>query len=243
MAIGIEASPRTAERKFYSRMAIAYALIVFTGFGPSFYWFQAVSFPRPNPPLTALTITHGLVFTAWMGMIVAQTQLVAAGRRDLHMKLGVAGFGIGLLMLPLMYFTSLHSIPRGIHPPYATGAQWSALSLIDIAPFALLLYLGWTYRRDSQAHKRIMLIAAARMLEPALGRMPWGPPVILTNYLESFMTLVISIGPLIWWDWRQMKRLHWVTKFGFVLISVTFIVRYSIWATQGWHDFVSMLPG
>jgi len=68
-----------AERRFYGRMAIAIFVVTFIGFAPSFYLFQTVSFPRPNPPLTAMTMTHGLVFTAWLAIFYAQTRLIAAG--------------------------------------------------------------------------------------------------------------------------------------------------------------------
>jgi uncharacterized membrane protein YozB (DUF420 family) len=231
------------EHKFYSRMALLFAALVLVGFTPSFYSFQTVSWPRPNPPLTALTITHGLVFTAWMVMVVVQTQMIAAGRRDLHMQLGVAGFALAATMPVLMYFTGIHGIPRGFHPPIATGEMWAALPLLDIPPFVLLIAMGWIYRREPQVHKRLMLIAGARMIEPALGRMPFGPPTIEVNYFEALLTLLISVGPLAWWDLRQIGKIHWVTQLGAVLISLTFLLRFAIWGTQGWHDFAASLPG
>lgn len=46
---------------------------------------------------------HAAVFAAWFAVLLAQTLLVASGRRDLHRRLGIAGaalvpavFGIGL---------------------------------------------------------------------------------------------------------------------------------------------------
>jgi hypothetical protein len=238
-----KAAGQTAEHKFFSRMPLLFAAIVIIGFTPSFYSFQTVSWPRPNPPLTALTITHGLVFTAWMAMVVVQTQLMAAGRRDFHMQLGVAGFALAMTMPFFMYVTGVHSIARGFHPPFATGEMWAALSLLDIPAFVILIAMGWTYRRQPQTHKRLMLIAGARMLEPALGRTPLGPPVIEVNYLGAALTFLITIVPLAWWDLKQMGKIHWVTRLGAAIIAVTFVVRFSIWGTRGWHDFVAALPG
>ncbi len=40
---------------------------------------------------------HGAVFTAWLALFIAQTQLVAARRLDLHMRLGVAGIALAVL--------------------------------------------------------------------------------------------------------------------------------------------------
>ena len=86
---------QTAERRFYSRMAIALIALAFLGFAPSFYLRGIVPpYPRPNPTLPLSVLLHGVLFTLWMLVLVAQTQLVAAGRRDLHMKLGGASNGL-----------------------------------------------------------------------------------------------------------------------------------------------------
>src|SRR3989337_4544394 len=76
------------ERRFYSRMALFLALLVFLGFAPSFYLRDVVpSYPRPNPTLPPSVLLHGGLFTLWMLLVIGQTQLIAAGRRDMHMKL------------------------------------------------------------------------------------------------------------------------------------------------------------
>ena len=55
-----------AERRFYSRMAIALAVVVLAGFSSTFYLPGIVVFPRPTPSYTPLMVVHGVVFTAWM---------------------------------------------------------------------------------------------------------------------------------------------------------------------------------
>ena len=78
----VAASPAerlSAERKFYSRMALFLVLVVLLGFGPSFYLREIVpAYPRPNPTLPLSVLVHGSLFTLWMLVFVAQTQLVAA---------------------------------------------------------------------------------------------------------------------------------------------------------------------
>ena len=71
-----------SERKFYSRMALFMVLVVLIGFAPSFYLRGYVHYPRPNPTLPPAVLLHGMLFSVWMLVLVAQTQLVAAGRRD-----------------------------------------------------------------------------------------------------------------------------------------------------------------
>src|SRR6476469_5860279 len=84
------ADRKTSERKFYSRMALFLVLLVLLGFGPSFYLRGVVpAYPRPNPTLPPAVILHGTVFTLWIAAIVAQTQLIAARKHQIHMRLGV----------------------------------------------------------------------------------------------------------------------------------------------------------
>src|SRR6476660_1999653 len=87
------ADRKISERKFYSRMALFLVFLVLLGFGPSFYLRGVVpSYPRPNPTLPPAVVLHGTVFTLWMLAIVAQTQLIAARKHAVHMKLGKLTF-------------------------------------------------------------------------------------------------------------------------------------------------------
>src|SRR5262245_49809529 len=108
-----------AERKFYSRMALFLVALVFLGFAPSFYLRGVVpSYPRPNPSLPPSVLLHGGLFTLWMLAVVAQTQLVAAGRRDLHMKLGATTLVLAASLIPVMYMASVWQVGRANQPPF-----------------------------------------------------------------------------------------------------------------------------
>jgi hypothetical protein len=75
---------RRRERLFYTGMAAAFLLVVFAGFARTYYlrpYFGA-------PLLTPLLRLHGLVFSAWIVLLLAQTALVAAKRTPLHRRLG-----------------------------------------------------------------------------------------------------------------------------------------------------------
>src|SRR3982751_2625380 len=94
------ADRKTSERKFYTRYAIGLVIVVLVGFGPSFYLRGIVpSYPRPNPTLPPAVIFHGLVFTAWMALIITQTQLIAARKHQVHMTLGKLGMLFAILMI------------------------------------------------------------------------------------------------------------------------------------------------
>ena len=82
-----------SDRAFFTAMALMSALAVFAGFAPS-YFLRSDALP----PLTWLYRAHGLLFTAWICLFIAQTALVAGHRTDIHRKLGVAGGAVAGLV-------------------------------------------------------------------------------------------------------------------------------------------------
>ena len=86
---------RRRERWFYVAMSIAVVVTVFAGFAPTF-------FLRPyytSAPLMPLLKVHGVVFTSWIALFLAQTLLIARHRVDVHRRLGIVGGVIAVLMV------------------------------------------------------------------------------------------------------------------------------------------------
>src|SRR5262249_27305572 len=94
----LETAPARApsrDRAFYTGMAIAAALAVAFGFSRTYFlrpYFQTTT-------LDAEFHVHGLVFSAWIALFVAQTSLIAARRTAWHRTLGWGGAGLAVLMV------------------------------------------------------------------------------------------------------------------------------------------------
>lgn len=233
----------SAERRFYSWMALMMIGLVLIGFAPSFYLRGIVpAFPRPNPSLTPLVILHGAMFTTWMLIFWAQTALIATGQRETHKKLGIAGMVLAALLVPMMYAVAVGQVARANQPPFTTPLGWTATPLFIIPVYAVLVWLGWSRRKDAQAHKRLMLCAALLFMEPAIGRMPLAPPVLPGFAFLLFLALLTYV-PLILWDRRSLGRLHWATKLGVGLAALHSVLVILALATPGWEKFAAHLPG
>jgi len=80
--VAIESTPRARPKRsdsvFFPLMAIAMALVVFVGFAPTYYLREQFN----GPPLNLLRMVHGAAFTGWIALLVTQTGLIAANRRD-----------------------------------------------------------------------------------------------------------------------------------------------------------------
>lgn len=235
----------SAERKFYSRMALFLVALVFLGFAPSFYLRGIVPpYPRPNPSLPTGVILHGAVFTLWMLAVVAQTRLVAAGRRDIHMKLGAATVLLAIAMIPLMYLVTVWQVDRANNPPFTDPLTWTIIPLAAIIPFAVLIRTGWRRRREAQWHKRSMLSAAILIvMGPAVGRLPIAPPT-LGGFTFILLLGLALFAPLFLWDRRSLGRIHPATWLGFSMGAITvFVPLIVFWSGLDWASVAGRLPG
>jgi hypothetical protein len=244
----IAASPadrKAPERKFYSRMALFLVFLVLLGFGPSFYLRGLVpAYPRPNPTLPPAVILHGSVFTAWMAIIVAQTQLIAARKHEVHMRLGKLAMLFAILMIPVMYLTAVGQVARANQPPFTDPLTWTIVPLAVIVPFAVMVWNGWSKRRDVQWHKRSMLSAAILVVAgPAIGRLPIAPPTIV-GFTIIFLLGLLLFLPLFLWDRKSQGRVHPATKLGFSMLLLSIAVPLAVfWGHLPWAKVAAKLPG
>lgn len=232
----------SAERRFYSRMALFMVAVIFVGFAPSFYLRGLVHYPRPNPTLPPHVMVHGLVFSAWLLLFVMQTQLVAAGRREVHMRLGAASFVLAAALIPLMYLTAVWQVARSNQAPFTDPLNWTIVPLAGIIPTAIMLWLGWSRRREAQWHKRAMLCSALMIMEPGIGRIPLGPPMLAVHVVGMLLTLAMFI-PLILWDRRTIGHWHPATRLGFGMLAGSMAFTTVMLATGAWAPIAAHLPG
>lgn len=236
---------QTRERRFYSRMAIALVILVLIGFGPSFYLRNVVpSYARPNPTLPPAVMLHGLIFTLWMLLVVAQTQLVRAGRRDIHMKLGVATMLLAIALIPVMYLTATWAVVRATQPPFTDPLTWTIVPVAVIVPFAVMIWTGWKHRLNAQWHKRAMLSAAILAVAgPAIGRLPIAPPT-LGGFTFIFLLGLMLFVPLFIWDRRTRGEIHPATWLGFSMLAVSIVIPLAVfWTGADWASVAVNLPG
>jgi len=236
---------KSAERKFYSRMALFLVALVFLGFAPSFYLRDIVpSYPRPNPSLPLSVLVHGGLFTIWMVAFIVQTQLVSAGRRDIHMKLVKFSMLLAVALVPVMYLVSVWQVERANQPPFTDPLNWTIVPLAVIIPYAVMIWHGWTHRKNAQWHKRSMLSAAILVVAgPSIGRLPIAPPTILGFTIVFLLGLLLFV-PLFLWDRRSQGQVHPATKLGFAMLLVSIsIPLFVFWTGADWASIAARLPG
>jgi hypothetical protein len=231
----------SGERIFFTAMALVVLGSTFIGFAPTYYLRFMGPPPHPVEPLIPLVFVHGMVFSAWVLLFVAQTALVAKGDLAVHRKLGLAGVGLLGLMIPLAIAVGVGGIHRPLTAfPGIDPLSWAAVPLLDVPLFTGLIGGALLNRKRPQVHKRLMLCAMVDMMRPSLGRVlpafGFGPNLALTLPL-------LFLLPLILWDLKTRRRVEPATLWGSLAVVAVSIGTLLVWETPAWLGLARLLAG
>jgi uncharacterized membrane protein YozB (DUF420 family) len=228
VTIPAQTNGRSLDRGIYVPAAIAICALVGTGFWPS-YFSKLLS--SPSEPLTILVHVHGVLMTAWMSLFLVQVALVAAGRVDLHRRLGVWGFALLVLIVVVAVPTTIVATIRGgNHMP---GPALPGLALVAslFIEFAVLAGLGLSYRHRSDIHKRLMVLAACAAMEAGVSRLPLG---FLDTSVKIHLANDLLPLAVIGIDTVRHRRLHPAFLWGFVSLVAVQMLSAWVAGTQWW---------
>lgn len=219
-------APPFREHIFYSGIALAFGICVFVGFSRTYYLKGLFG----TPHLSWLAHLHGAMFTVWTVFFLCQVALVAAGRTDLHRRIGRLGAVVGAGVVMLGIVMTLHSM----HARYASGRPGIAGLLINgfmnLFLFSVFFGAGLLFRRKKEIHKRLMVLAMLSLIIPAIGRLP------IPFSLIGWVIFAFSLTGVIY-DAIVLRRLYLTNVAGVLLINVATPLRFMIADAQGWQRF------
>jgi len=216
-------------------MAIAAAVAVFVGFAPTYYlrpYFQATS-------LAPILRLHGLVFTAWILLLLTQTSLVAAHRTDLHRRLGFAGAALAGLMVVIGLTAAIVSGRRDVAAGSDEALSFLTTPFADMLVFLLLVAAAIRYRRRAETHKRLMLLATVSILDAAVAR--WPLAIVATSPYAFFVLTDVFIAAGVVYDLASRRRVHPAYTWGGVLIVASQPLRLVVGQTDTWRAVARMI--
>ena len=241
-----QGSPKAVEKEawdadagFYLSMVLVSAAIIFVGFAPSFYLKSVIHAP---PPLTQLTIAHGLVFTAWILLFITQASLISRKQPALHRQLGILAAVLYGAVASLGLLTAITAGRLGHAPPEAPPPlAFMALSLfIIVAALALVVMALWN-RRRSDWHKRLMLASLFMMTGPGIGRIaiPLGilAQEVTVGFIVTYLLLVVAMLH----DYRFHRHVHrayWIAAGIFVVTNLGVIWGFR---SPAWMAFAHVI--
>lgn len=235
---------RRSEGWFYSGMAVVTLTLSLVGFGPAI-WDPTARLA----PLSLAVAAHGAVFTAWLVLFLAQTQLVSRGNLAAHRRAGMAGVLLAILMVATGFATCRTMARRGFDLSGELQANRDPLFLLvfqfgDLLAFGLLVSAAIICRHNPDAHKRLMLLATTGTLMPASLSHIIGHFTILRDIdapviLIPFAMLLAS-GAL--HDFWTRGRVHPVSLWGALAVFGWANLRATvIGPSEWWHRLAAWL--
>jgi uncharacterized membrane protein YozB (DUF420 family) len=231
---------RLSERRFFTGLALAILAVVFVGFSRGFY-LRAFFPDHPAPPEPFFAV-HGIVYTAWIVLLLTQARLVARGRLEMHRRLGIFGAVLAVAMVVLGTIGALIAArrPGGFVEVPVPPLQFLAVPIFEMVLFPAFVAIGLANRRDPQAHKRWMVLATVGILTAAVARIPiidrLGPPAYFAGVDLFILALAV-------WDFRTLGRLHPATLWGGLVLIASQPLRLVVSGTEGWLTFARWVTG
>jgi hypothetical protein len=246
------------DRWIFVGMAAWFIAIVLTGFIPDSIMKVGMVRAGARPPFPIVLHMHAVVMGSFLLTLLAQSWLMATGRREYHMRLGMLGFGlaallvaVGLVLVPTIYhqvWNGAHFGPPGVREKLAERVpELDDIMLMQIQVgilFPLFLGIAFRARKDHPGlHKRLMFLATAIPLAAGIVRisalpqtMPWSP-LSLQGYV------LLSVSPMFVWDVIRNRRVHEAYWIWLAIYLPVCVLINLVWDTPWWHATARSIMG
>jgi hypothetical protein len=216
-AVRDAAFPATASDRFYARMAVVCLAVGILGFAPT-YW---VPLLRGTLDVRPLAHVHALLFYGWLLLLVRQSSLAASGQYVRHRASGLLGIALASGMFFVGIGMAIHSLKESIGDGFEPAARaFTIVPISGIILFGILFALAIANVRDSEVHKRLMLVNTAGLLQAAVGRwfvlflapptppgVPLSPPPVFVTVMPGLVVDLLIVAGMVY-DWRTRGRIH-----------------------------------
>jgi hypothetical protein len=246
------------DRWIFVFMAAWFIAIVLTGFIPDSLMKIELVRAGERPPFPIIMHLHAVLMGSFLLLLLAQTTLMATGRKAYHMQLGLLAFVlapalvvVGFVLAPTMYHETWNALQSA--PPAARAKLQGALAVkenilllqtrIGIL-FPLFLAIGLSARgKNAGLHKRMMILATAMALPAGIDRIPWIPHTMPASPLSPDLYTLAAVSPMFFWDVirnRSVHRAYWIWLGVFVPAD---LVVNALWDTPWWHATAKAIMG
>lgn len=215
---------RRYDRYFFGGMVVALLVTAFAGFARTYYLAGLTSAKLPAP----IVHVHAVLQTVWMLLLLVQMLLVSAKRVPLHRKLGIAGFLLAAVMVPV----AVMLVANELHRFAGQGQAALSFSLVptwEVFNFAVLAGSAFALRKHPAAHKRLIVLSTIAMMPAAVSRIP--VPLIRQWTPWEVLAFVVAIAAYDTWSTR---RVHAATLAGAGLIGAFLFGCMPLGHTAAW---------
>lgn len=233
------------DRRFFLAFAALAWIAIIMGFSPELG--GHLKGLTPYPPL--IVHFHVAAFAGWLILFTAQIWLIRSRRLDIHRKLGLVAVALVPIMVVLGVATTLISRELRFEAGQNQMLAFMIVPLTDMVLFPSFAIPGLLLRKDSAAHKRLILLATAMLLPAAFGR--WIGPGILLHIGDGFFGFMAQsyLGPdamilaAMAYDRIARGRVHAVYVIAVPWILAVQAITSAIYHWSGWMALAQRMIG
>lgn len=256
----LSGTPRanSIDRWIFVFMAAWFIAIVLTGFIPDALMKIGMVRAGQRPPFPLIMHVHAVVMGSFLLLLLAQAWLMATGRRELHMRVGIAAFAfvpvlvlVGIILAPTIYH-QVWNMAQTAPPTVRPQLQQRMLELDNILLmqtrigilFPLFMVIGLRARGlNDGLHKRMMFLATAVPLPAAIDRTMWLPNTLPASPVGTDLYVLAALSPLFLWDIVRNRRVHEAYLVWLAVYVPLALVAYRLWDTPWWHATARHIMG
>lgn len=214
---------------FYIAASFLVLVIVLTGFSNTYIVPMASGTFKSIPAIHI----HGSLFFLWIVLFIAQPTLVRLGYTQVHRKIGIAGFVLAVTMVVFGVTIAILSAKAGRAggtnlPPNS----FLLVPLSDMVLFSSFIMLSLLNLKNSEVHKRLMVLATVAILPAAFGRIFLQAnitnPIAALFLLESITLLGVA------YDLKTRKQVHKVYLWGGSIMFIIHLIRMPLSTSDLW---------
>lgn len=227
--------------RYFQIMSVTLLAILLTGFAPTLYLRAAFD----NPAIPLYLYVHGAIVTCWFILLVVQTSLIAVRRTDIHRRIGVAGAVLACSVViagPMATMGFVGRIPSmGFDVEeaifFVSWVVWG--NFASILAFSVFVVAAIFLRRQSDIHKRLILLASLSIIGPPLARIAnWS----VFNWIDEISFVVVGslllFATLVIHDLVLKGRPNTMTTAGGVYFVLTILAPLFIAGLEFAQSFV-----
>lgn len=243
------ASYHRYDRAFFASFVAVCWLGVAMGFAPA----SAARIVGKADYVAPLVLhVHAVAFVGWLLLLTSQVLLIRWGKTATHRLIGP----LGALLIPVMalsgFFAEVYSQRFYLmHPP--NSQAFFIVPIYYVIAFPAFATAAILARRDSSAHKRLILLATTIIIGAAYARW-WGEPLtaqvgddfwgmIVNSFTGTHLILLAALT----FDYTTRGRIHRVYLIGIPVILACEVALSCIYHAPGWlpvaYAIASSLPG
>ena len=243
----------------YVAMALLFVITAIAGFAPTSIGLISSVTSGLQPPPPFIVHFHAASMSLWLILLTTQATLMYTKRSALHKRLGLVSLVLAPCILLSMYGVELLNVGSSVFASSDPSSEQTTEFMRNISDSLLIhgvsflffpVFYLWAIlvrQKDSESHKRLMILATLVLMIPALGRL-----LSVTQVLPDFglsivdarhFYMLVLILPAVIYDIVKNRMLHRSYLIGLTLIGIWVVPAHFLWDSAWWIETAPKLLG